>query len=113
MQINRLMQSTTCLLQRCTFGPFTTITPKRTRGTIYNLSRRENSGSVNTSVKANQLGTAQVVFPFTSTKDEASQADETLRLIFDDQDFWNNFTSRSRTLAALEYSTSLATRKFT
>lgn len=110
----RLMQSTTYLLQRRTFRLFTTIKPKRSKNTTYNLSRRENSGSsesINT--KAKQLGTSQVVFPFISDIDKVSQTDETLRLIFDDEDFWNYFTSRSRTLAALEYSTSLSARKFT
>ncbi|RGB42304.1 hypothetical protein C1646_683750 [Rhizophagus diaphanus] len=110
----RLMQSTTYLLQRRTFRLFTTIKPKRSKNTTYNLSRRENSGSsesINT--KAKQLGTSQVVFPFISDIDKVSQTDETLRLIFDDEDFWNYFTSRSRTLAALEYSTSLPARKFT
>ncbi|CAG8583180.1 638_t:CDS:2 [Funneliformis caledonium] len=45
--------------------------------------------------------------------DSSTKPDENVRLIFDDSDTWNNYTSRSQTIAALEYGTSLATRKLT
>src|SRR5436190_24171804 len=115
MQFNRLIKSTTRLFQSRTFGHYTTIVPKGRKHVIGYLPRRfEHSGSsesVNTSVNANQPGSTQVVFPFISRASQ--EPDETLRLIFDDPDFWNHFTSRSQTLAALEYGTSLVTRKLT
>src|SRR6266511_116068 len=107
MQFNRFIHSTTRLLQRRTFP--------RTKHTNYFLSSRfEHSGSststsINTNVKTNQIP-KQVDFPFIATSQEP---DETLRLIFDDSDIWNNFISRSQTLAALEYGTTLTTRKLT
>src|SRR4051794_33855362 len=107
MQFNRLIKSTACLFQNRPFGHYITIVPRRTKNAIGYLPRRfEHSGSsenVKASVKANPLGSTQVVFPFISRASQ--EPDETLRLIFDDPDFWNHFTSRSQTLA-LEYGTS-------
>jgi intermediate peptidase len=99
------------LLQGRNFGHLATTIPKRAKNSIFYLPCRfEHSGS-SESVKVNQLGSTQLVFPFISRASQ--EPDESLRLIFDDLDFWNHFTSRSQTLAALEYSTSLATRKLT
>src|SRR3954469_6443104 len=104
MQLNRLFQ-------RRNFSHFATIIPKRTKKSIFHFPcRLEHSGS-SESIKVNQLGSTQLVFPFISKTSQ--EPDETLRLIFDDLDFWNHFTSRSQTLAALEYSATLSTGKLT
>src|SRR5688572_8911767 len=99
------------LFQRNNFVNFVSLIPKRTKKSVFHFPCRfEHSGS-SESIKVNRLGSTQLVFPFISRTSQ--EPDETLRLIFDDLDFWNNFTSRSQTLAALEYSVSLSTGKLT